>query len=225
MGNYNVKVASIDNIAPQVLKIVTNKPIGFDLEPGKAAHLAISKSGWITEKRPFTMTILPNSDLLEFIVKAYPEIQGVTNELLALRTNDELLLCDGFETITYKGEGVFIAAGDGVKPFISILRNLKAKNEIGHNMLLFANKAKADIMLTKEFTDLLGDAFINILSEKLIDGYAFARITELLLKNNISNLNQQFYICGSRDMIEEVQGILIHIGVDKQLITKEIFKF
>jgi len=223
MGNYKVKINSINNVTPDVLKIVTNKPVGFNFEPGKATQISINKSGWLSEERPFTMTNLPDSDLLEFIIKTYPEKEGVTNELLELKKDDELVLHGVFGTITYKGEGVFIAGGAGITPFISILRDLKAKNEIGNNMLLFANKTKADIILEEEFDALLGDAFINILSDEQCDGYAFGRITEKILKENINNFNQQFYICGPPPMIEEIEKILINIGVDKKLITKEIF--
>jgi len=223
MGNYTVKVESINNVTPDVLKIVTNKPVGFDFEPGKATQVAINKSGWLSEERPFTMTNLPDNNSLEFIIKTYPEKDGVTNELLELKKNDELVLHGVFGAITYKGEGVFIAGGAGITPFISILRDLKAKNEIGSNMLLFANKTKADIILEKEFDTLLGDAFINILSDEQSDGYAFGRITEKFLKENVKNFNQQFYICGPPPMITDIEKTLNNLGVDKKLITKEIF--
>lgn len=223
MGNYKVKVESINDVTPDVLKIVTNKPVGFNFEPGKATQIAINKGGWLTEQRPFTMTNLPNHDQLEFIIKTYPKKKGVTNELLELKKNDELVLHGVFGAITYKGEGVFIAGGAGITPFISILRDLKANREIGNNMLLFANKTKADIILEKEFDVLLGDAFINILSDEQRDGYAFGRISEKFLKENIKHFKQQFYICGPPPMIAEIEKMLINLGVDKKLITKEIF--
>ena len=99
------------------------------------------------EKRPFTFTCLPDDDYLEFTIKTYPSHKGVTNELLQLKQNDELILHDVFGAIAYKGEGVFIAGGAGVTPFISIFRFLRSKNEVGGNKLIFANKAKADIIL------------------------------------------------------------------------------
>ena len=99
------------------------------------------------EKRPFTFTCLPNDDYLEFTIKTYPSHKGVTNELLQLKQEDELILHDVFGAIAYKGEGVFIAGGAGVTPFISIFRFLRSKNEIGGNKLIFANKRKADIIL------------------------------------------------------------------------------
>jgi ferredoxin-NADP reductase len=41
-----------------------------------------------------------------------------------------------FGAIEYKGEGVFIAGGAGVTPFIAILRQLQAENKIANNKLI-----------------------------------------------------------------------------------------
>jgi ferredoxin-NADP reductase len=223
MGNHILTVESVQNITHDVLQIITNKPERLDFTPGQAANIAINKSGWMKEERPFTFTNLPNNKSLEFTIKIYPEQESVTNELKYLKPDDELILHSVFGAISYKGEGVFIAGGAGITPFISIFRSLKAKNKIGKNSLLFANKTKADIILEKEFRDLLGDAFINILSEEEVDGYLYGRISEEMLKASISNFNQQFYICGPQAMIKNVERQLINLGVDENQITKEIF--
>lgn len=223
MGNHILKIASISNITHDVLRIITNKPEGFNFLPGQATNMAINKSGWLKEERPFSFTNLPTNNSLEFTIKTYPEKESVTNELLHLEQNDELILHDVFGAIAYKGKGVFIAGGAGITPFISIFRNLKAKNEIGNNMLIFANKTKADIILESEFKKLLGDSFINILSDEQIEGYHYGRVTEEFLRANVANFNQQFYICGPPPMIEDVEKQLNNLGVHKDQITKEIF--
>jgi len=223
MGNHIIKITSIKNITHDVLQIITNKPEKFNFLPGQAANIAINKSGWLKEERPFSFTNLPTNNSLEFTIKTYPHQESVTNELLQLKLGDELVLHDVFGSVTYKGKGVFIAGGAGITPFISILRDLKAKNEIGNNILLFANKTKDDIILENEFSALLGDAFVNILSDEQIEGYHYGRVTEEFLKENISNFNQQFYICGPPPMIKDVENYLINLGVDKNKITKEIF--
>ncbi|MEO8088445.1 MAG: flavodoxin reductase, partial [Bacteroidota bacterium] len=131
-------------------------------------------------------------------------------------------LHDVFGAITYKGEGVFIAGGAGVTPFISIFRHLQSKNEIGKNLLVFANKTKADIILKKEFKDLLGDAFINILSDEKVEGYHQGRVNEDFLKSIISNFHQQFYVCGPPPMMDAVLKQLGNLGVGDKAVTVEI---
>ena len=128
-----------------------------------------------------------------------------------------------FGAITYKGEGVFIAGGAGVTPFISIFRFLNSKNEVANNKLIFANKKKEDIILEDEFSLLLGNNFINILSDEHIEGYSFGHITESFLKERIGSLHQYFYVCGPPPMIEAVEKHLKHLKVDDKYIIKEIF--
>src|ERR1017187_9878592 len=182
MHQHIVKIRSIDKVTHDVLKIVSEKPKKYIFTPGQATEISINKNGWKDKKNPFTFTCLPDNDYLEFTTKTYPAHKGVTNELLQLKKNDELILHDVFGAIAYKGEGVFIAGGAGVTPFICIFRYLQAKNEIGDNKLIFANKTQSDIIHEQEFKKILGKNFINILSEEKVNGYAHGEITEKFLK-------------------------------------------
>jgi len=221
MEQHLVKIKTIQHIVHDVLKIVTEKPRDYDFNPGQATEIAINKSGWEEKERPFTFTSLPDSDYLEFTIKTYPAHKGVTNQLLQLKKNDELILHEVFGAIAYKGEGVFIAGGAGITPFICIFRYLQSKNKIGNNKLIFANKTKDDIILAQEFKKLLGENFIIILSDEKSDEYANGQITESFLKANIPDFDQQFYVCGPPPMMDAVQKQLADLGVRKVDITVE----
>ena len=223
MEKHLLKIKSIEHITHDVLKIVVVKPLHYNFISGQATEVAINKDGWKDKKRPFTFTSLPVDDFFQFTIKTYPEHKGVTNELLQLKKDDELILHEVFGAITYKGEGVFIAGGAGVTPFISIFRDLQSKNKIGDNKLIFANKMKADIIHEQEFKSLLGKNFINILSDEKTEEYAQGQITERFLKANISDFNQQFYLCGPPPMMEAVQKQLSNLGISKESITVEKF--
>src|SRR5512133_2313431 len=127
-----VRIFSIGPITRDVLQIFTDKPKNLEFIPGQATEISIDKPGWENERRPFTFTSLPDDSFLQFSIKTYPERKGVTNELLTLKKNDHLILHDIFGAIEYKGEGTFIAGGAGATPFISILRSLKSRNELGN---------------------------------------------------------------------------------------------
>lgn len=222
METHSVKIASIDKITHDVLRIVTSKPDNYIFKPGQATEVAINKPGWAEKKKPFSFTCLPEENYLEFTIKTYPSHKGVTNELLTLKKGDELIIHDVWGAITYTKEGVFIAGGAGVTPFIAIFRYLKSRNQIGHNSLLFANKTKADIILENEFREMLGNAFINILSDEKTEGYPTGFITEDFLKENIKDFNRQFYVCGPPPMVDMVIKQLGNLGVGKNTITVEI---
>lgn len=223
MEKHPMKIKSIKHITPDVLQIVTEKPDIYSYTPGQATEVAINKPGWKDKKRPFTFTSLPNDDFLQFTIKTYPSHKGVTNELLKLKKDDELILHDIFGAIAYKREGIFIAGGAGVTPFISIFRDLQSKNETGNNKLIFANKTREDIILAPEFEKLLGENFINILSDEKADGYAHGQITEGFLKAHISDSTKNVYVCGPPPMMDSIEKQLANLKIDKKQIVKEAF--
>jgi len=223
MEQQVVKIKSIQHITHDVLQIVTEKPGNFKFKPGQATEISINQDGWKDEKRPFTFTSLPEKDYLEFTIKTYPSRHGVTNKLIELTGNDELLLHDVFGAIAYKKEGVFIAGGAGITPFICIFRYLQSINKLGNNKLIFANNSKADIILEQEFKDLLGVNFINILAKESVEGYFHGQITEDFLSKHITDISKQVYLCGPPPMMEAIEKQLVQLNIDENLIVKEAF--
>ena len=76
------------------------------------------------------------------------EISINRNGWKAEKVNDELILHEVFGEIAYKGEGVFIAGGAGVTPFICIFKYLQSKNKIGNNKLILFTKRPSMIIST-----------------------------------------------------------------------------
>ena len=222
METHIVKIQSIKKVTHDVLQIMTERPVDYNFRPGQATEVAINKEKWKEEKRPFTFTSLPDAKFLEFTIKTYPSRKGVTNELLKLKPSDELILHDVWGAISYKGEGVFIAGGAGVTPFLSIFRYLQVRNKIGGNKLIFANKTKADIIHEDEFKKMLGNSFINILSDEKIDGYWHGFINKDFLKLNIESFDKMFYVCGPPPMMDAVQRYLAELGVTNNSVVVEI---
>lgn len=223
MTKQRVKINTINHITHDVLQIITDRPDDFTFVSGQAVAVSINKNGWENEKRPFSFTSTPDQNFLEFIIKVYPLHKGVTNQLQQLKEGEELILHNVFGAISYKGEGVFIAGGAGITPFISILRGLHSKNEIGRNKLIFANKTKADIILEAELKAMLKNNFINIIAEEKVEGYAHGFISESFLKEHISQSNMNMYLCGPPPMMKAVEKHLHNLNIDEKAIIKEEF--
>ena len=222
MEEHIVKILSVEPVTHNVKHFRLQKPGGYRFTPGQATELSINKPQWKNERRPFTFTSLNEWSYLEFTIKIYPDRKGVTDQLGQLKTGDELILHDVWGAIQYKGEGTFIAGGTGVTPFIAIFRQLQKDNKLGKNKLIFSNKTRKDIILKDEFTAMLGDNFINTLTQDDVPGYDHHRIDEKYLKEKIHDLDQQFYICGPDEMVQKVQDILKQIGAKQDLITVEL---
>lgn len=223
MEKISVGIKSIGLITRDVLQIFVQKPEQFDFIPGQAAEIAINKAGWQDERRPFTFTSLPDDEFLQFTIKTYPARNGVTNELLKLKRNDELIIYDVFGTIAYKGEGLFISGGAGVTPFISIFRYLNFIGAIANNKLVAANKSRDDIILKYEFDRMLGDNFINILSDEKASPYHHGYITKDLLSNHLGDFKKPVYLCGPPPMMDAVEKILSELNFNKDLLVMEAF--
>lgn len=216
-----LKILSIEYITRDVLQILTERPSSLEFTPGQAADISVNKEGWKEEIRPFTFTSLPDDNFLQFTIKTYPERKGVTNELRSLKRKDELLLHGVFGAIAYKGEGVFVAGGAGVTPFISIFRHLKADDKTGNNKLIFANKTRDDIILRYEFEHLLGRNFINILSDEDTGEYEHGYLNENFLKTHLAGTGKYVYLCGPPPMMDAVGAILKNLKIAESLIIKE----
>ncbi len=198
------------------------KPAGYQFVPGQATEVSINQPRWKEERRPFTFTGLNEWDHLEFTIKIYNDHEGVTHQLGALKAGDELLLHDVWGAIQYKGEGVFLAGGAGVTPFIAIFRQLEKEKKIGGNKLIFSNKTLADIILKEEFEKILGKNFINTITQEKVAGYDHRLVDEAYLKEKISDFSQQFYICGPDPMVQSLQQTLKKLGGDKAIVTVEM---
>ncbi|MEQ8524845.1 FAD-binding oxidoreductase [Gracilimonas sp.] len=221
---HTLKIKDIQNVTHDVKKIILEKPDGYEFEPGQATEVAIDKDGWRDEKRPFTFTSLNEDSDLEFTIKIYPDHNGVTEQIGKLKTGDSLIVDDAWGTIQYNGEGVFLAGGAGVTPFIAILRDLHKKGKVGDNKLIFSNKTEKDIILKNEFEEILGDNFVNVITDEepagdhiFLDGF----IDKEFLESQIDDFNQPFYVCGPMPFNEAIMGYLKELGANPEALVFE----
>src|SRR6056297_1989452 len=154
---HTVTIQDVKNVTHDVKQLRFEKPDGYSFTPGQATEVAIDKDNWREEKRPFTFTSLNSDSVLEFTIKTYPEHQGVTEQLHKLEPGEHLIIEEPFGTINYQGAGVFLAGGAGVTPFIAILRQRRKEGEAKENKMIFSNKKAKDVILEKEFREILGD--------------------------------------------------------------------
>lgn len=218
-----IKIISIENNTHDVVHIKTEKPHDVSFLPGQAVDVSVNKPGFEEELRPFTFTSLPSDNHLEFFIKTYPEHNGVTEQIGKLKQGDSLSIGEVFGDIQYKGEGIFIAGGAGITPFISIFKSLEKQHSLGKNKLIFANKTSNDIINQVFFNRLLGENFINVLSEEEVAGFEHGYITKELIKGKIESSDAYFYLCGPPPMMDTVLKSLQDLGINDTHIIKEQF--
>jgi ferredoxin-NADP reductase len=223
MNQREVNVISAMHITHDVFKIVTERPEMYEFIPRQATEISIKSKSWKKLKTSFTFTCHPDSNYLEFIIKIYQASKSIYKKFLHLKQDDVLILNDVFGSAAYQGEGVFIAGGSGVSQYISIFRHLHSEGKIGRNKLIFANKTKNDIIFAREFKELFGGNFINIISDEEVQGFSYGPITAGFLNEHMSSANH-VYLCGPPPMMEAVEIHLAKLNDKQKSIIAELLK-
>lgn len=221
-----VAIIKIEPVTYDVKRFVVEKPRGYKYTPGQATDVSINQPGWKDKKKPFTFTSLNSDKHLEFTIKGYPtdkypDHDGVTQHLHSLKPKDELIIGEPWGTIEYKGEGVFIAGGAGITPFIAIFKQLIKDGKMKGNSLFFSNKTERDVILEDKLKKWFGDNLVLTLTRQKKRGYDYGRIDKSFLKENIDNFNQNFYVCGPKSLVKDINTTLEKLGASTDLLVFE----
>ena len=221
---YTLTLQSIEPVTHDTHHLVFNKPDGYEYEPGQACEFMLKRDGWEDEDRPFTFTGLPTEPTLEFVIKSYPDHDGVTEQIADLKMTDQVEISDAWGAIEDKGPGIFIAGGAGVTPFIAILkRRLQTHGTLDDCQLVFSNKTEKDIILRDTFTSMPGLTCHFVVTDDPDSEFARDRIDKDYLKEIVAGTKGPIYICGPKPMISDIESALKSLGVEeKRLVTEDL---
>ena len=217
---HTLTLKSIDPVTHDTWHLTFDHPEEFQFEPGQATHMALDKDGWRDKDRPFTMTSAPGADVVEFVIKSYPDHDGVTEQIPHMTPGDTVLAEDPAGAITDHGTGVFLAAGAGITPFIAILDKHARENLTG-DRLIFANKADRDIILQDKWDSMEGVMPTYVISDQPDTDYVAGRIDKSMLQDLLTDLDRTFYICGPGGFVDAMRDALTELTVPKSQMVIE----
>jgi len=217
--DHTVELLHTAFVTHDTKQFVTTRPPELDYEPGQGVELALDVDGWRDEGRPFTPTSLGDERVLEFVIKRYPDHDGVTRRLHELESGATLHMSDSFGSIAWQGPGIFLAAGAGITPFLAILRERARVGDLGDSVLHFSNSTPADIICERELEDLLEENCRFTCTRESGTGYDDRRIDETYLEDEIKDLSGVFYICGPMDFVEATRQTLLDLGAEDDRIV------
>lgn len=218
---YPVKILGIEKLSDNIIRIQTEKPKDYNFIPGQHATITIDDAKLKFKTKPFSFSSSNKENFLEFIIKIYPEREGFTKKVSELSPGDILSIGEPRGKIYYKGRGIFIAAGTGINPFISILKSLN-KKEKRENLLFYMNKTEKEIVLKEWLKKILGKKAVFTLTRENKKFLLIEKINKEFLKKQIKNFNQRFYLCGPFEWVKQIKNDLIELGTDKQEIISEV---
>lgn len=223
--SHLLTLQSIEPVTHDTHHLRFARPDGFDFTPGQAVDIALDRDGWRDEKRPFTMTSLPGEAHLDFVIKSYPDHDGVTEQIGQLMPGAQVTATDPWGAFENKGPGFIVAGGAGVTPFIAILKDhMRTHGSAEGFKLLFANKTARDVILRDTFVSMRGLETTFLVTDEDApedDGLHKGFLDRDTLAAELPEGCARAYVCGPPAMIEAVSDDLGALGVPGDAILTE----
>lgn len=183
--------------------------------------------------KPYTISSIPDDEFLSVTVKKAGEFSTALHNLM---TGESVTIGEPmgrFFPEEKNGELVFLAAGIGVAPFFSIIRNYAKKGLLKDKKihLFYSNKTKKDIAFFDELNRISDKnknqrIFYYLTRQKIKDSRIkeFKRIDAESIKDKLDYLeNKDYFICGSMGFVSDIRKIILDEGIEKQNIHVESF--
>jgi len=234
MKEFGTKLLERRDLTHNSKAFVFEVPEDFSFTPGQFVMLwseDIRDENDRPIKRAFSIASSPDMEnKIELCIKVSSEY-GLSKRIQDAKIGDEFTIkgpSGRFGPHENDGEDyVMIAAGSGIAPMMSIIRNTDYDKNVGTHYLFYMNKTAEDQIYIDELEKISND----YLKFKLItfitrDGDAEAKYNERVsmehvLKHVKTPEKKSFFLCGPLQMIKDFNTVLMEKGVPKELIHKE----
>jgi predicted ferric reductase len=202
----------------------------FSFRAGQFAWILPSRNPFTPTWHPFSISSSALSSRVEFTIK---QVGGFTGSMRRLRVGDRVYL-DGphgsFTLESHPGMGyVFIAAGVGVTPFLSMLATLADQGDQRPIWLFLGNRQEDQVTGVRQLARLQGRLNLRVVhvisrpSEQW-NGER-GRIEAAVLDRHLplERRSLQYFTCASGDMVRSVETALSSLGIPADSIHSEHF--
>jgi ring-1,2-phenylacetyl-CoA epoxidase subunit PaaE len=245
---YSIEVSSIVKETADSVSVSFNIPINLKEEfifiPGQYLTLKMLISG--EECRRSYSICSSSEENLTVAVKKVPKglMSTFINKVLKVGDKIELMPPSGNFLLEPQSSNqrkfVGFAAGSGITPIMSMIKQLKIDEPNSEFLLFYSNKTDKETIFRNQFDHLISDRIkVQYIytrqkskglfskksdSSKLYQGRIDQNKAVDLLKANMSWINSDaFYLCGPEEMIFNVKNALESLGVINDKVKFELF--
>lgn len=189
----------------------------------------------VETSRPYSISSAPESDHLDLTIKAVEGGFVAPHLARQLRPGDELTTSGPagsfyYEPLIHGSDLVFIAAGSGITPFMSMIRHLDTlpDEERLRVHLLYGSRGE-DVIFLDELESLSRRRDWLTVTISLTDAPSSwagerGRVSGDLLRRILAAAHSKmFYICGPEGLATSMTRELESLGVEKHRVTRELF--
>ncbi|MFA6024097.1 MAG: FAD-dependent oxidoreductase [Candidatus Gracilibacteria bacterium] len=237
MKKIEFQIDSIQPIGANVvhIKLVPRNPAQrIFYRPGQYGLISFFNGDSVSKERPFSFLSSPLEDgTLEFGFKVFGEF---TSQFADLKKGDRVFVRGPFGSFTFDenkySDTLFLSAGIGITPFVSIFRYASAKKLPNKLRLLYSNKASKETPFYAELKaleatnpNLKTDFYVTSKDEIAPQGFTAGRINQEEITKAISGdiSGKTFFICGPQLFHDSMVDILRAMGVKERNIKTEGF--
>jgi predicted ferric reductase len=173
------RVVSVTREAPRVWTVTLEPPAGMPLRyaPGQFQFLRPHGGALPDEEHPFSIASSPS--LEGFLSLTIKESGDFTAAIGRIKPGDQATVHGPFGRFSHvfhpdADDLVFVAAGVGITPLISMLRYMRDRQEARRVLLVYANRGAADIVFRSELESIQSGGFptlrtVHVLSQPPAD--------------------------------------------------------
>jgi NAD(P)H-flavin reductase len=218
------KVSQKQEFGFNIVKLRFEADIQLNFDPGQFVTLFIDER----TRRSYSISSVPGTNYFETYNDTTPGGPGSLFFKNA-RIGDEIIGMIPLGRFVYKehtNPAVFIATGTGITPMKSMLDYALSNGSKRDLQLIWGVKSDEELFLASEFNKL-ADLYNNLKIQYCItrqedSKYFKGRVTSYIDQLEFID-NSEFYICGSKNMISEVEQILLLKGFPIEVIKYEQF--
>lgn len=227
-----IRVTVLENReeAPEVQTLLLRKPEGFTFVAGQFVVLQAEHEGR-PMRRSYSIASAPHEDTVNVTVKR--QRPGRFSPVLcALSPGEEIGLLGPFGAFVLPPDDsplVLLAAGTGITPFISFLRDLRRRGERRDITVLYSARTSAELLYRDELESLASEGALRLVltitrpqEDTAWEGQR-GRITAETLRQAELPSDAWNYICGPTPMVTAVREALLSSGVRADRVRTEKF--
>lgn len=212
---YTVEIQENKTLAPDAFMLIFDKPEGFRFLAGQFVHLQVLV-GDRPLRRSYTIASAPHEETIQITIRTQ-EHGKVSPVLAQLKQGDTIHMIGPFGDFTRTEESVSvcIAAGSGITPFISYLRDAQASKDTREMHVLYSNKTQQDMLHAQELQRFAQQEHIHY--TPTLTREEWEHRTGRITQQDLAQYTEAtFYVCGSNPFIRAMVAHLtaLHVPID-----------
>lgn len=181
--------------------------------------------------KSYTISSAPSDELVRITIKR----QGAVSSAIIDMTVGEKIDFEGPYGVFYPEDDVkdvvMLAAGIGITPFFSVIKDCYENKKSIDITLIYSNKTKVGITFAKDLKDIKIDnpsfKIVHCITQEKTSCPCIAENTRIdgdIIKKHITNHKDKcYYICGSISFVRDMWNTLKSIGIVEENIYTEAF--